>query len=158
MEGYIVFSTRGCSTWLNTHITPKLMSEMISKSLNCSAGKNKPCRPLTAPQPSALSHLSDNSRNVRKNICHSPWWHLTLDNPLETQSLAASALPPCSAINSPLAWRPQWRWSHFSFQSFYTHPPSSCSPCNWIHYCFKEWGPCAWEGWGIITSPSICLE
>lgn len=130
MEGYIVFSTRGCSTWLNTHITPKLMSEMISKSLNCSAGKNKPCRPLTAPQPSALSHLSDNSRNVRKNICHSPWWHLTLDNPLETQSLAASALPPCSAINSPLAWRPQWRWSHFSFQSFYTHPPSSCSPCN----------------------------
>jgi len=134
------------------------MFEIILKSLNCSAGKSKQCSPLTAYQPMALNHISSNSRKVRKNICHSLGWHLNLRNRLEIESIDASDLLPRCAINSPLAWGPQWKWSHFSFQSFYIHPPSSYSPCNWISYCFKEWGPCAWEGWGIITTKSTRLE
>lgn len=98
------------------------MFEIILKSLNCSAGKNKQGSPLIAHQPLALNHLSDNSRKVRKNIRHSPGWHLNLRNPRETEPTDASDLPPCSAINSPLAWSPQWKWSPFSLQPFYNAP------------------------------------
>lgn len=83
--------------------------EIILKSLNCSAGKNKQYSPLIAHQSLVLNHPSCNSRKVRKSICHSPGWHLNLTNPLEIQPIDALHLPSCSAIDSPLPWNPQWK-------------------------------------------------